>query len=668
MSPGEILSRLGTLLSDRWLRLTGAPESAAGKVGAGSLLPLLNNPLVYEPAAGELKKSPWAGEIVRRADEVLEGRWLVFGQTVQLDRPVDWLKDPFLGLRADQSSALPLFGFSRLANGADIRSIWELNRLQGAVELGRAWQLTGERKYAAGVGEIVRCWSAANPYLATVNWTNALEVAFRTLSLIQAVSAVRDSSIARDESKIFAEEASRLLYLHGRYLGSHLSRGSTAHNHLAGEAAALMALGRLLPGLPGAGRWYTTGRKALSECVGRLILPDGGGREGSLHYLALVCRLVVSACTLTGEGRTGAETDFLEEGGHWRRERLGEAYRFLCSVTDGGRSISEFGDSDDAGPGGPPPAGAISRYRAALNQLYLFLPGQELLHEFEPDPDSLWLFGPEKLEAAAGRVHKSRTASKTVERFGHSGHWVVRLPETGSSPRVFLRFECGHWGAAKTWAHAHADRLSFSLFLDGKPFFIDPGTGAYLAHPGWREYFRSSAAHNTATVDGYSQNEPSGAFFWKQELSSRLLLLDESGDEIVLEGEHYGFKRAMALIHRRRVVLQKGAPGLKIVDTFMTDRHHQAALYFNLHPQCGIEKKEQAAGIFSIVNSGQNASFIGDERFRVSFHRGEDAPLMRGWFSPGFMRREPCWQIVCDAGLEGRTEFITEMSWGKTEV
>jgi hypothetical protein len=59
-------------------------------------------------------------------------------------------------------------------------------------------------------------------------------------------------------------------------------------------------------------------------------------------------------------------------------------------------------------------------------------------------------------------------------------------------------------------AHAHADGLSFQLWLDGEPVVVDPGMPTYEAGTE-RDFFRSTQAHSTVAVGG-SQFETWGAF------------------------------------------------------------------------------------------------------------------------------------------------------------
>lgn len=92
-----------------------------------------------------------------------------------------------------------------------------------------------------------------------------------------------------------------------------------------------------------------------------------------------------------------------------------------------------------------------------------------------------------------------------VSTFRHTGYVVVR------SSRLWLAFDCGAVAPAFLPPHAHADALSFQLWVDGEPVVIDPGTWTYAAGPE-RDLLRSTRAHATVTVDGQSQFEPWGAF------------------------------------------------------------------------------------------------------------------------------------------------------------
>jgi uncharacterized heparinase superfamily protein len=77
----------------------------------------------------------------------------------------------------------------------------------------------------------------------------------------------------------------------------------------------------------------------------------------------------------------------------------------------------------------------------------------------------------------------------------------------------FLIFDCGPLGDG---GHGHYDALSLEAHAYGRPLVLDPGRGSYSeAPPNRRRWFRSTAAHNTVTVDGldqtpYTRGRPSG--------------------------------------------------------------------------------------------------------------------------------------------------------------
>ena len=91
----------------------------------------------------------------------------------------------------------------------------------------------------------------------------------------------------------------------------------------------------------------------------------------------------------------------------------------------------------------------------------------------------------------------------------------MELPDTG-----LVRAAAGSWRLLadvgppcpeELPAHAHADTLGCLVHVDGAPLLVDTGTSTYAPGP-VRSYERSTAAHNTAEVDGTDSTEVWGAF------------------------------------------------------------------------------------------------------------------------------------------------------------
>ncbi len=122
--------------------------------------------------------------------------------------------------------------------------------------------------------------------------------------------------------------------------------------------------------------------------------------------------------------------------------------------------------------------------------------------------------------------------------FEETGYVVVR------EGAVWLAFDCGPPSPPFLPAHAHADALSFQLWVGGEPVVVDPGTSTY--EPGSeRNYERSTRAHATATVDGREQFETWGAFRTGALPAVRLVSASPLTGEVSYDG----------IRHRRRIDL-----------------------------------------------------------------------------------------------------------------
>ena len=128
-----------------------------------------------------------------------------------------------------------------------------------------------------------------------------------------------------------------------------------------------------------------------------------------------------------------------------------------------------------------------------------------------------------------------------------SGYVVMRPDD-----RLHLVADVGDPCPPDLPAHAHADCLSFELSVDGKRFVVDSGTSTY--EPGeQRRHERSTAAHNTVSVDGADQSEVWGTFRVARMARGRLEQAEDDGDAITVTASHDGYRRLPGSpVHRRR--------------------------------------------------------------------------------------------------------------------
>src|SRR5262249_28301674 len=69
-----------------------------------------------------------------------------------------------------------------------------------------------------------------------------------------------------------------------------------------------------------------------------------------------------------------------------------------------------------------------------------------------------------------------------------------------------LFLDVGHPSPRDLPPHAHADLFSIEASVGGVRMLVNSGTGDY-ERGAWRDYWRSTRAHNTVEVDGVDQSE-----------------------------------------------------------------------------------------------------------------------------------------------------------------
>src|SRR5690606_5147679 len=114
------------------------------------------------------------------------------------------------------------------------------------------------------------------------------------------------------------------------------------------------------------------------------------------------------------------------------------------------------------------------------------------------------------------------SAPSGSQAFVDAGLYI--LARERRTPReLFCVMDAGPLGYLSIAAHGHADAFAFTLSVGGQPVIVDPGTYSYFLEPEGREYFRSTKAHNTITIDGQSQSVPGGPFLWSHKANTRVI-------------------------------------------------------------------------------------------------------------------------------------------------
>lgn len=335
-------------------------------------------------------------------------------------------------------------------------------------------------------------------------------------------------------------------------------------NHLLANAKALIFAGTYFKG-DEASRWLDIGLSILSEEIKKQILPDGGHFERSTMYHAIVLEDFLDIHNVLHVYSLDDRLPTLPimEMRVWLRA--------LCHP-DGG--IAFF---NDAAFGIAPGSAQLETYATRLGF-------------------------PALTAAAIG-----------MRQFGDSGY--LRL-ETG--PAVAL-LDVAPVGPDYLPGHAHADTLSFELSVGDNRVFVNTGTSCYGLGL-QRQFERSTAAHNTLSIDGANSSEVWAGFRVARRARPTLEVAAVNAGAMCVTASHDGYRRLPGRNrHRRHWRLEPDM--LEIIDEVSGD-FEQAQAYFHLHPAVELlSLEDRRIAHLRLANATEvSLSVIGGELLAEAAH------------------------------------------------
>ena len=434
--------------------------------------------------------------ILSYAQKILAGEFPVFNHGwFNIGDPPDWNLDSIMNIRAPEQFYADIDFLNPRVSG-DAKIVWEPSRLQFVYDLGQAYALTGDERYARHFFDLLNHWNRRNRDYHGINFCSALEFAFRANSVAWGAYFFKDSTSLDQQA---ANDIYRLLYVSGRFLADHLSRYFSPNTHLLGEAYGLYLIGLLFPEFAYSESWRATGRRILQEELRRQVRSDGLHAEVSTCYHAYSLEFLFSALKL-------AERNFdkFEDSEHARVESMTLALGRL-QLPSG--LWPHIGD-DDGGRLMFLSRTAPFDYRPLLNTALAAF-GQSTPN-MQIWPDAFWQNGP-TVDANSKEVRFDNVAVG----FPSSGILVAR------SKLLAAVFQGGPFGY-RDCPHSHADHLHLDLSFNGEHLIIDPGTLCYTADIETRNLLRGSASHNGPRLIGGEFYDAADPFAWLVKPNCRL--------------------------------------------------------------------------------------------------------------------------------------------------
>lgn len=599
----------------------------------------------WREAAPEQPEHAWHERLSRHGRRLMQHRLDIFGREYQLGSPIDWNWD-VVHRRATPLGFAAAIDYRDVAASGDAKIVWEPNRHQHLVVLARAYRATGDQAYVEAMLEQLLSWLDQCPFGRGMNWRSPLELGIRLVNWTFALDFVRDSGLLTPELWTRCLHA---VHLHVWDIARKYSRGSSANNHVIGEAAGVFVATCYFDALPGAATYRDEALAILCREINAQTFSDGGSREQAFSYHLFVVELLLVAALVGRASGVDVPSPF------WKR--LETMLDFAAAFAEGG-PVPAFGDSDDGyvlDLGDGPAlqwlccAGAILFDRGDLKAV------AERFRE-----PTRWLLG--RSSVAAFAALPARQTRALQSRAFESGHYLLQCGDPSAADAISVVMDCGPLGFAPLAAHGHADALSITVRAFGEELLIDPGTYDYFSYPEWRAYFRSTRAHNTITIDGVDQSVQRGGFLWGRHARSHRISWQPSTNNCRVAGEHDGYRRLEdPLVHRRAVHLDGLRRTLTIHDDLLCAGTHDVELVLHFGERCRLVPV--SACEWDIAVGGRLVRLRLERRLRTSSRHGGEQPGA-GWSSRRYHQKQPITTLVGCLRIDGQTSLETRLEFG----
>jgi uncharacterized heparinase superfamily protein len=468
-------------------------------------------------------------------------------------------------------------------NETPVSHLWSFNLhyFDYALDLAWAFQQTGNQRYLRRFEELVKDWERATRLGGSGGdaW-NPYAVSVRAINWSYVLVLVGDS-LDPDFRRQLTDSLHRQIVFLSSRLEWHL-----LGNHLLRNLQAIALAGLLFEG--SARSWLEDGTAQLWRELDEQFLPDGGHFERSPMYQAIALGDLLELLVL--RMRSGLET---------ASPALDSARKMIIALNCMSRDDGGLRLFNDSANGIAPPLSHLNRLAA-------------LIFGNEPEVD------------------------REQWELRDTGYFGAR------QGKFELMLDCGAVGARYQPGHAHCDILSYELDYDGNRFVVDSGVSGYEGDS-FREYARSTRAHNTLMIDGNEQSEVWGTF----RVARRAMVSEARPDhrersEFVFYGGYRPYRQPGAS-HSRTFRLTESH--LQIVDRVRGADGAAITSFVHLHPDCLVEAIEQGFRI-SRLNRTLILSHVGFDTARLL--RGETRPA-QGWFLPEFGKSIP--NVALELGI-----------------
>lgn len=492
----------------------------------------------------------------------------------------------------------------------DITWCFYLHSLDIVGYLMNAYELKPNEAYLKKSEEIIRSWIKANPSKENQKSFYAWKdhsVANRIVNMIQFWMSYKESALYTDEFKGILMQS---LAQHGDYL--ELDQNHTfINNHGIFQDRSLIELAVLFPEFPNADKWYNKAINRFMLHVKKDVAKSGVHLEHSDAYHLIVMRLFSSI------------NEFLNFHNRPTKDLTELIYKmeeFLGYALKPDMRIPTNGDS------GPDTINSIRK-------------------EDIRNPHLLYV----KTKGKEGEMPELNKLYKD------SGYAFIRNNWNVNQKQLYLRLLAGFHSRV----HKHADDLSVLLSIGNTDFFVDSGKYNYKEKDPFRQYFRSTIAHNTITVDRKTypiEDKLIG--------KSKITELKEHEKYVLVHGQHNLYP---GVIIKRSILYLKDTEAILLFDQIKSNKERTYTQTFNVGENVDLIPLGKKRCLLESKLDGKMIELrqINHVTEFKSF-RGSTDPIA-GWYSAKFNEKSAISQLQFTnkgVNLDYRTIINTDINKG----
>jgi hypothetical protein len=501
----------------------------------------------------------------------------------------------------------------------DIEWCYMLNRHKFWIDLGKAYLLTGDEKYAKEFVKQSTHWIDNNPLndkLKKYSWRR-IEAGIRSENWIKSFEYFKNSKYITPE---FLVKFLNSLDQHAQYINNSFSTYSKTSNWGVIEFQGLFTVSQFLTEFKESKKWETDALNNLSTCIELQILDDGAHWEQSPMYHNAVFHCFINVNLLAQRNHITLPEIIVQKtkqmayaNVQWQKPNFHEPL---------------LGDSDDNDV----------RIYLTLSS-FLFHDSVLKSRAFKTlDYENFFIMGKENAVIYEHLANQQPGFLSVYQQ--SSGDFYMR--SSWKENATYSGFHIKKLGGG----HGHDNLLHFTLFANGKDYLVDGGRYTY-ANNQWREFFKNNKSHNTLGVDDLTNSIYNESWSNSFEARSQGVFTKIESSFDYAEAENTAYKRLKDPVYIKRRLLFIKPNVWVLFDSFSTNGEHMFSQYFNF-PNDSIQ-----------IENGILKTNYKNNNLVIQPVKKAEIKLTDSWWSPHYNLKIESKRAEVFSTAKGFTSFIT---------